>query len=155
MRRDVDELWIHKGNNPFGGGNRSLLIHTEKGEQYIRNGELEEIFLHEAGHTSLDNDHAEANEWVTAKDEDPSFISVYAQDNSNREDVAESIVAYFAIRYRPERISKSQCTTISRTMPDRIKYFDESLSFEDYTPKTCQDDRTPYQYFRLVGSIFD
>ena len=28
LRRDVETVWIHKGVNPFAGGNNNLLIHT-------------------------------------------------------------------------------------------------------------------------------
>lgn len=27
---DCDTIWIHRGNEGFGGGNRNLLIHTDK-----------------------------------------------------------------------------------------------------------------------------
>ena len=32
LRVDVQSVWIHKGVQPFGGGNNSLLIHTEQGD---------------------------------------------------------------------------------------------------------------------------
>ena len=29
LLQDVETIWIHKGNEPFGGGNNNLLIHTD------------------------------------------------------------------------------------------------------------------------------
>ena len=29
LRKDVETVWIHKGLEPFGGGNNNLLIHTD------------------------------------------------------------------------------------------------------------------------------
>ena len=59
LRKDVETSWIHRGNEPFGGGNKNLLIHTDWSETYYENqGILEETFVHEASHTSLDSYHA-------------------------------------------------------------------------------------------------
>ena len=51
FRKDVETIWIHKGNEDFGGGNNNLLIHHDRGLEYQKNGFLEEAFLHEASHT--------------------------------------------------------------------------------------------------------
>ena len=124
LRRDVETFWIHRGVNPFGGGNNNLLIHTGQGEQYQRNGILAETFVHEAAHTSLDADHANAAEWLAAQQSDPTFISTYARDFPNREDIAESYLPYLAVRYRADRISDRLKNTIEQTIPNRIAYFD-------------------------------
>ncbi len=131
LRRDVETVWIHKGVNPFGGGNNNLLIHTGQAVKYIKDGILEETFVHEAAHTSLDSRHANRSKWLAAQKADDEFISNYAKDYPNREDVAESYLPYFAIRYRPDRISKSLASKIMQAIPNRIKYFD-SLSLKMY-----------------------
>ena len=124
LRKDVETVWIHKGVNPFGGGNNNLLIHTGQAALYIKDGILEETLIHEAAHTSLDADHAKSAGWQAAQKADPRFISTYARDNRVREDIAESYLPYFAIRYRPNRISESLRETIRKTIPNRIQYFD-------------------------------
>jgi hypothetical protein len=131
LRRDVETSWIHKGVNPFGGGNRNLLIHTGQGENYIASGILEETFVHEAAHTSLDARHANSSGWRAAQSADPEFISTYARDNQNREDIAESFLVFLAVRYREERISNSLQKKITDAIPNRIAYFDE-LSLDWY-----------------------
>ena len=68
LRKDVETVWIHMGNNPFGGGNDNLLIHSGQAEQYSADGILEETLVHEAAHTSLDSTHANASEWLAAQD---------------------------------------------------------------------------------------
>ena len=124
LRRDVETVWIHKGVNPFGGGNNNLLIHTGQGALYEADGILAETFVHEASHTSLDADHAASAGWLAAQQNDPTFISTYARDNPNREDVAESFLPYLAVRYRSDRISTDLQNTIASTIPNRIAYFD-------------------------------
>jgi len=125
LRKDVNTVWIHAGTNPFGGGNNNLLIHTGQGEDYISDGILEETLIHEAAHTSLDAEHASSTGWIAAQNADNVFISTYARDNSTREDIAESFVPYFAVKYRSDRISEELKSTILQTMPNRIKYFDD------------------------------
>ena len=124
LRNDLETVWIHKGNNPFGGGNNNLLIHTGQAEEYMASGILEETLVHEASHTSLDGDHAYATKWQAAQAADDEFISTYARDNPYREDVAESFLLYYALKHRPDRISESLAKTISETIPNRIAYFD-------------------------------
>jgi hypothetical protein len=124
LRRDVETVWIHKGTEPFGGGNNNLLIHVGQGEQYIENGILEETLVHEAAHTSLDSYYADSAGWKAAQEADGIFISTYARDYPEREDIAESFLPYLAIRYKSDRISSELYTTITETIPNRIEYFD-------------------------------
>ena len=125
LRKDVQTVWIHKGNYPFGGGNNNLLIHTDYSElNYEEQGILEETLIHEAAHTSLDAYHAENSLWLDAQKADCGFISSYAEEHPLREDIAESFLPYFAIRYRSDRISEELKISIESTISNRIKYFD-------------------------------
>ena len=126
LRKDVETSWIHRGNEPFGGGNNNLLIHTDWSETYYEDqGILEETFVHEASHTSLDSYHAESSSWLDAQLADCEFISDYARDYPIREDIAESYLPYLAIRYRSDRISEDLRKKIEDAIPNRIKYFDD------------------------------
>ncbi len=124
LRLDVDTVWIHAGVQPFGGGNRNLLIHTGQSALYEKDGILEETLVHEASHTSLDDGHAAAKGWLAAQKSDPDFISTYARDNPTREDVAETFLLWLAVRHRLETIDAETARTIRRTIPARLKYFD-------------------------------
>jgi hypothetical protein len=130
LRRDVRTVWIHNGDNPFGGGNNNLLIHVKQGDNYIRDGILEEILIHEACHTSLDY-YAYYDDWIKAQEKDKKYISTYARENPDREDIAESFIAYFAVTYRKDRISKDTYEKVIKTIPNRIKFFD-SLNLDMY-----------------------
>ncbi len=121
------EVQINAGDELFGGNSRdrSFLIHTDHGEKRIRDGFLEEVLLHEAGHISLDPVHANAARWRAAQQADGVFISDYSRDFPDREDVAESILTYFAVRYRLERLSEPDRVAILAAIPNRLVYFDE------------------------------
>jgi hypothetical protein len=131
LRANVQTVWIHKGTQPFGGGNNNLLIHVGQADLYVANGILEETLVHEAAHTSLDARHATAPGWIAAQTADNWFISTYARGNPVREDIAESFLPYLALRYRSDRISQALAEIISKTIPNRIKYFDDQ-NFDMY-----------------------
>jgi hypothetical protein len=122
--RDVDTMWIHRGLNLFGGGGRSLLIHTDQGAQYVAEGLLEEVFLHEAAHASLDAYHATAPRWLEAQVADGGAISDYARDYPTREDVAETLAPYLAQRFWSERLTPVDVEKIRRAIPARLLYLD-------------------------------
>ncbi len=122
--RDLDTMWIHAGRFPFGGGNRNLLIHTAQGQEYTAGGFLEEIFVHEGTHTSIDGDHAAAAGWLAAQTADGAFVSTYARDNPTREDVAETMVPYLAQRFRADRLPPATVAAIRAAIPNRLRYLD-------------------------------
>lgn len=136
LRKDVETVWIHKGDESFGGGNRNILIHVERAEKREhgsfrpggRGNYLEETFVHEATHTSLDDAHAAAAGWLAAQKADNAFISTYARDHPDREDLAESFLPYLLVRYRSDRMPADLVETIRRTIPHRLEYLDRNLN---------------------------
>ena len=125
-RTQVDALWIHAGDKDAGGGNRSLLIHTDYGSKnwpYI-----EEVLTHECAHTSLDsawNGSVSADAWATAAATDPGFLSTYAADHPTGEDVAETFLPYVALRLDGGMAySASQLATIRAQIANRAAYLD-------------------------------
>ena len=124
LRVDVNEIWIHRGTQPFGGGNNSILIHTGQSASYLASGILEETLVHEACHTSMDFYHATTTGWTNAQYYDGNYISTYGRDNPTREDLAESFLVWMAIRYRANVMSAYDTSTINNTIPNRIIYFD-------------------------------
>ena len=144
LRRDIDALWIHMGTQPFGGGNRSLLIHTGQTALYVRDGILEETLVHEAAHTSLDARHAASAGWLAAQRADPTFISTYARDNPTREDVAESVLPYLAVRHRADRVSQAYRETAARAMPNRMAYLDaQAFDLRPFAPSSVDVEPVP------------
>lgn len=124
LREDVNEIWVHQGVEPFGGGNNSILIHTGQTINYENSGILEETLIHEASHTSLDATHSASTGWLNTQNADNEFISTYAQDNPTREDIAESFLPWLMVRYRQNDISTIDFNNITQTIPNRLSYFD-------------------------------
>ena len=124
LRANVETSWIHKGNESFGGGNRNILIHVDRAVEREIQNLLEEVLIHEAAHTSLDENHEQAPAWLSAQADDPTFISTYAREHPDREDIAESFLPYLLVRYRAERAPAALVDTINTTIPHRLEYFD-------------------------------
>ena len=62
LRTDVKTMWIHKGEEAWGGGNNNILTHTGQGEIYENwnGGDIsQETLIHEGTHTSLDSKFTE------------------------------------------------------------------------------------------------
>ena len=141
VRADVDELWIHAGHKVAGGGNRSILVHTE----YVdaEGAFVEEIFLHEAAHTSLDPDWqgvVDRDRWNEARADDPTFVSSYAQQHPDREDVAESYGAYFVWALNRENGSfPTEAGLIGASIPGRLAYLDAlGPAYHPLRPGQCR-----------------
>ncbi|MBM12390.1 MAG: hypothetical protein CL759_09975 [Chloroflexi bacterium] len=128
LRTDVLTVWIHEGDESFGGGNDNILIHRERASTRENQGLLEEVLIHEAAHTSLDEYHKNTRDWLSAQTNDGQFISNYARDNPNSEDLAESFPMWYALRHKTSRIPESTQNTILSTIPNRIQYFDTYIS---------------------------
>lgn len=133
MLRRAEKVQVNAGDELFGGNwrDRSFLIHTDRGRAYIDRGVLEEVLFHEAAHVSLDGNHASAPGWLAAQQADDGvFISTYARGFPAREDIAESILPYFAVRERPERLSPAERSAILTAIPNRLAYFDRQRFIE-------------------------
>jgi len=121
----------------FGGNrfDRSITIHTGTGEEYRQSGFLEEVLFHEGAHVSVDGAVVDDPAWHAAQEADGGFISDYARDNPDREDVAESILPYFAVRFRPGRLPPGQRQAIEEAIPARLEYFDaRGFDWSPYMP---------------------
>lgn len=138
LMRFLDEILIQPGNELWGGGNGSVLIHA--GNDY---GSItEETFLHEVAH-SLDSTYGGTNPaWVRAQNADNSFVSTYARDFPSREDLAETLVPYYGIRTGRSRLTPQQISEIEQLIPNRIAYLD-TLGLLDVGLPAAQPVATP------------
>jgi hypothetical protein len=125
LRSGIQDVYILKGSFGFGGGLGSIQIHAGSRPEAVRLEAMEEVFLHEGVHASLDVPYGlDAPGWVAAQAADAGFISTYARDFPRREDMAESFPVWVALRYRPDRLTETARRTIEATIPNRLAYFD-------------------------------
>jgi len=84
----------------------------------------EELLIHESAHLSIDPYIYGQQGWTDAVNLDGNYLSTYAKDNPDSEDIAETFQAYIAVKYFPDRISNSLRDTILSVCLNRFKYFD-------------------------------
>ena len=138
LRGLVREIWVHDGNELAGGGNESILVHSGYADQ--EKDFIEEVFVHEAAHTSLDYDQGgivDRKLWAAAIASDGVFVSEYSAEFPDREDIAESYGAYLIwALHRDQGIFSEVAQLIQAVIPARLKYF-ESLG-PDFGPLSAQ-----------------
>ena len=85
---------------------------------------VEEIALHEGAHAVLDPCRGVLAEWQAAQAADGLFITVYARDYPNGEDIAETFWAWFVSRCVPDRMPPEWKRRIDAGIPHRLAYLD-------------------------------
>ena len=142
----IEWVGINAGDEGWGGARGHITVHT--GRTRDRVDDTEEVMLHEATHAALDESHRDSPGWRAAQAADGVSISTYARDLPDREDVAESFLPWFALRYQPERLTAADRAVILRTMPNRLAYFDEQgFDMSPYTPSEVQ---APFEEFVFI-----
>ena len=123
----LGELHLQPGDQLMGGNDATnpthVLIHTVHGDRNLSLGWAEEEVLHELAHAVLQH-LQNTSAWLDAQSADNCYISSYAADYPIREDVAESLAPYLALRLRPERVRVSDQQKIADCIPARIAVFD-------------------------------
>ena len=112
----------------------------------IKDGTIEECFLHEGAHVNHDSIVYQMTEWKCARDADKHYISGYAKEHPLRyilqknyvltnqiglqisdysEDVSETITAWYAWNYKPTTVPESDINTIDALIPNRLNVLSE------------------------------
>ncbi len=134
LRTGVDSINILASDALFGGNSFLHSIEITIGatsELYEQTGNLEETLIHEATHAALDHLYRVNADWTDARDLDPRFISRYAADNPDREDIAETVVPFLGLRYQNQRIEVSNQQNLQSFIPGRLDFLD-SMKLNPY-----------------------
>ncbi len=137
LRTCVKVIAIHEGPGALGGNDshNRISMHTDRLNDH-RRPFLEESMVHEAGHAceSEIRDRPSRRKWRKARAADEGFISDYARDHPLREDFAESILNWIALRYRPDRVNAKYREATVAAIPNRLAYLDGRISVEAMYP---------------------
>ena len=139
LRRSLDRLYVLDGR-PAGvaaaagprivllrdgnvGQVREVTLYAGWFTEAWRRSHREEAMLHELAHLALP-DLGRSAEWRAAQEADGVFITDYAERFPLREDVADTLVAYVAVRHRRARIGEPLARAIERAIPARLAILD-------------------------------
>ena len=137
LKKNVKEINIHKGKVGWAGGQGTIVIHTD----YLTNENkkyAEELMFHELTHASLDwwwGGSVNEKKWLNAVSTDKHYISEYAWELPGNEDLAETVLWWYASRCKVDRISKKNNEKINKFLTNRFKYLDDQ-NYETY-PSNC------------------
>ena len=137
LKKNVKEITIHKGNAGWAGGQGTIVIHTD----YLTNENkkyAEELMFHELTHASLDwwwGGSVNEKKWLNAVSTDKYYISEYAWELPGNEDLAETVLWWYASRCKADRISKKNNEKVNKFLTNRFKYLDEQNY--DMHPSNC------------------
>ena len=139
LKKNVKEITIHKGNAGWAGGQGTIVIHTG----YLTNENkkyAEELMFHELTHASLDwwwGGSVNEEKWKNAVNTDKYYISEYAWELPGNEDLAETVLWWYASRCKVDRISKKNNEKVNKFLTNRFKYLDDQ-NYETY-PSKCKN----------------
>ena len=88
---------------------------------------LDEAFFHEFAHWQGFRYQYHGG-WRAAQRRDGEFISAYAAQHPGREDYAETLLAWYALRYRPWTMAPATRRVIRETIPNRLAWLDRCAS---------------------------
>ena len=137
LKKNVKEITIHKGKAGWAGGQGTIVIHTD----YLTNENkkyAEELMFHELTHASLDwwwGGSVNEEKWLNAVSTDKYYISEYAWELPGNEDLAETVLWWYASRCKVDIISKKNNEKINKFLTNRFKYLDDQ-NYETY-PSNC------------------
>lgn len=127
LRKATHSITIHNHYNGLMGGNNNIIIFEKRGAEHIEKGSIEEALFHEATHNYFNTMLFKKQSplyalWKQAQTQDNDHISYYAKSN-DYEDIAESLIAYYAVKYKSERIGKLK-EDVLQAIPHRMRFFE-------------------------------
>ncbi len=147
LRAATHSITIHNHYNGLMGGNNNIIIFEKRGAEHIEKGSIEEALFHEATHNYFNTMLFKKQDplyglWKQAQSKDNDHISYYAKTN-DYEDIAESLITYYAVKYKNERLGALQ-DKILKTIPNRIRFF-EGVNLNLTHLPIIITPNTPYQ----------
>lgn len=104
-------------------------------ERRLAEHDLDETVFHETAHVALDRLLSNDLDWRANQLADNEFITRYAAENPNKEDIAESALFAWTINHHPGRLPADVEAAVRDIMPNRLEYLGNML--ESYAPPSC------------------
>ena len=105
-------------------------------DRRLADHDLDETVFHEAAHVALDPVLSTDPDWRANQDADARFVTEYAAQFPDREDIAESALFAWTMLYHPGRLPPQVEQAVRDTMPNRLEYLGNVLDGFD-PPAPC------------------
>lgn len=97
--------------------------------------DLDETVFHESAHVALDPMFSGDRDWRSSQAKDRDFITQYAADKPNKEDIAESALFVWTMLHHPGRLPADVEAAVRDTIPNRLEYLSNMM--KGYEPPSC------------------
>jgi hypothetical protein len=104
-------------------------------ERRLAEHDLDETVFHETAHVALDELFSNDPDWRSNQVSDNGFVTDYAAENPDTEDVAESALFAWTIIHHPGRLPADVEAAVQNIIPNRLEYIGNML--EGYVPPSC------------------
>ena len=126
MRQRLSHVVVHSGYHAAFSEHLGhfFVIYADNMQARIDTHDLDETVFHETVHATLDADWSQSAEWRRAQATDGVFVTEYAAEKPDGEDLAES--ALFAITYlrHRERLPPEVVRGVETMIPARLAVFE-------------------------------
>lgn len=123
------------------GGGEGIHVYEDNVTVRESTNRFEETLFHESVHTSLDDTYASSTGWTAAQAADGEYLTQYAAQEPDREDLAETALYAWALQHHPDRISLEDADDWSAKVPNRLAFIGAVLSAPgegaSETPDNC------------------
>lgn len=116
---------------------RFITLYDGLMERRLAEHDLDETVFHESAHVALDPLLTSDPDWKSNQRADNDFITQYAADNPDKEDIAESALFAWTMLYHPGRLRADVEVAVQDIMPNRLEYLSNIL--DGYLPPSCAD----------------
>lgn len=122
----LDHVVINDGDYPASGEDegRFFVVYHKNMLKRIQTRDIQETIFHEAVHATLDIPYAKSKAWRAAQKADGGFITNYARDLRNREDLAETALFAWAMHAHAGRIGSQVEARVRATVPNRLAFLE-------------------------------
>jgi len=127
MRKGLKHVVVHDGDETASGEHLGnfFVVYSKNMDTRISNNDLEETVFHESVHATMDYGCEEADSgWNQARVKDNSFITDYAADKPEKEDLAESALFAYTMIKNPGRLAPNIESWIRTNIPNRFSFFE-------------------------------
>ena len=125
MRKNLSHVVLHTGDETAFGEDEGhfFVLYAENVKTRVRNHDIQETVFHESVHATLDADYARSSKWLKAQRADADFVTEYAANLPEREDMAESALFAYTMLKHPGRLPDDVAARVQKTMPNRLAFF--------------------------------
>lgn len=134
MRALLNHVVIHAGDETAFSEDvgRFFILYSDNIRSRISTHDLQETVFHESVHATLDVPHADSDAWRAAQSADGAFLTTYAADNPEGEDMAETALFVWAMTKHPGRLPPDIVSAVTTLVPQRVAFL--SALFADMPP---------------------